>query len=163
MVDDIIAEPELPFPVLGGVVSVPVYGPDGKINTKPGYDYSSRLYFSPPEGFRLPSVPKFPTESDVVSALDYLLNNALVDFPFDGPNNGKAERAHALCMLLQPFARQLIKGATPIFLIAKPSPGTGASKLVDIYSLITTGRRATAQTESRQEEELRKRITAVLA
>lgn len=163
VVDDILATPVLPFPVLGGIVSVPVYGADGKIKTTPGYDPSSKLFYAPMEGFEVPRVSPKPTEEEVEVALELLLDNLLVDFPFDGPGNGRAEKAHALCMILQPFARQLIDGSTPIYLIAKPTPGTGASKLVDIYSLITSGEKATAQTETKQEDELRKRITAVLA
>lgn len=156
------ADPNLPFPVLGGIVTAPVFGADGKINTTPGYSASSQLYYEPPTGFEVPEVSAKPTEEEVDRAIELLMRNALVDFPFDGPDNGNAEKAHALCMVLQPFARQLINGATPIHLIVKPTPGTGASKLVNIYSLISTGEDAVAQTETRNEDEIRKRITSVL-
>lgn len=161
IVQHILATPEPPFPVLSGIVTAPVFGPDGKIETKPGYAQSSQLFFEPGD-LEIPSVPCKPTDNDVDRALDLLMGNALVDFPFDGPEGGQSERAHALCMVLQPFARQLINGATPIYLIVKPTPGTGASKLVNIYSMISTGREATAQTETRSEDEFRKRITSVL-
>lgn len=162
VVEDIDANPDPGFPVLSGIVTAPVFGPDGKLSTKPGYDPSSQLFFEPPEGLRVEKVAAEPSEADVQRALDLLMGNALVDFPFDGPNNGQSERAHALCMILQPFARQLIGGATPIYLIVKPTPGTGASKLVNIYSLLSTGEEAVAQTETRSEDEIRKRITSVL-
>lgn len=162
VVKHILADPNLPFPVLGGIVTAPVFGADGKINTTPGYDYSSQLYYEPPANFSIPKVVEVPTEGDVSKALELLMGNVLVDFPFDGPADGASERAHALCMLLQPFARQLVNGATPIYLIVKPTPGTGASKLVNIFSLISTGEEAVAQTETRNEDEIRKRITSVL-
>jgi len=162
VVKHILADPALPFPVLGGIVTAPVFGADGKINTKPGYDHSSQLYYEPPANFAVPKISEKPTEDEVDEALDLLMRNVLVDFPFDGPDDGAAERAHALCMLLQPFTRQLISGATPIYLIVKPTPGTGASKLVNIFSLISTGEEAVAQTETRSEDEIRKRITSVL-
>jgi glutaredoxin len=162
VVKHILADPALPLPVLGGIVTAPVFGADGKIRTKTGYDTSSELYFEPPEGLVIPPVTPQPNGEEVAKAVDLLMGNALVDFPFDGPNAGQSERAHALCMVLQPFARQLISGPTPIYLIVKPTPGTGASKLVNIYSLISTGEEATAQTETRSEDEIRKRVTSVL-
>jgi hypothetical protein len=162
VVADILANPDTQFPVLSGIVTAPVFGPDGKINTKPGYDPSSQLYFEPAGGLKIQKVSEKPTSDDVAKSLDLLMGNALVDFPFDGPNGGQSERAHALCMILQPFARQLIDGATPIYLIVKPTPGTGASKLVNIYSLLSSGEEAVAQTETRSEDEIRKRITSVL-
>jgi hypothetical protein len=160
VVKHILANPALEFPTLGGIVTAPVFGADGVINTSRGYSRSSQLYFEPPEGLKVPFVPHEPTKEDMDYALDLLMENALVDFPFDGPNSGVSERAHALCMVLQPFARQLIGGATPIYLIVKPTPGTGASKLVNIYSLISTGEEAIAQTETRSEDEIRKRVTS---
>jgi len=163
VVDDILANPSPNFPPLYGVANAPVFGADGTLLTTPGYSHSSMLYFAPTEGFNIPKIPKKPSQADVDKALDLLLGNVLVDFPFDGPDNGAAERAHALCMLLQPFVRQMIDGPCPIHLIAKPTPGTGASKLVGVYSLIAHGESAIAQTECRGEDEMRKRITSVLA
>jgi hypothetical protein len=163
VVNDILANPSPPFPILTGIVTAPVFGPDGKITTTPGYDKSSQLFFEPSNGLTIRPISDIPSEGEVAKALDLLMGNALVDFPFDGPHGGQSERAHALCMVLQPFARQLIGGgSTPIYLIVKPTPGTGASKLVNIYSLISTGEDAVAQTETRSEDEIRKRITSVL-
>ena len=162
VVRHILANPEPPFPILTGIVTAPVFGRDGQITTTPGYDPSSKLFFEPTGELQIASVPETPTRDDVERAVDLLMGNALIDFPFDGPNDGMSEKAHALCMVLQPFARQLIDGPTPIYLIVKPTPGTGASKLVNIYSLISTGEDAVAQTEARSEDEIRKRITSVL-
>jgi hypothetical protein len=162
VVEDILANPDSGFPVLSGIVTAPVFGPDGKIETNPGYDPSSQLYFYPSADLDIPKVPNKPTEAELAEALDLLMGNALIDFPFDGPCGGQSERAHALCMVLQPFARQLISGSTPIYLIVKPTPGTGASKLVNIYSILSTGEDAVAQTETNSEDEMRKRITSVL-
>lgn len=163
VVDDIMSEADPPFPPLYGICNAPVFGRDGKLLTAPGYSHSSQLYFAQPANFTLPPVSRNPSREEVARALDLLLGNSLVDFPFDGPNAGEAERAHALCMILQPFVRQLIDGPTPIYLVAKPTPGTGASKLIGIYSLIAHGELAIAQTEAKQEDEIRKRITSVLA
>jgi hypothetical protein len=61
-----------------------------------------------------------------------------------------------------PFARDLIDGPTPLHLFEKPSPGTGATLLVDMLSLPATGRALATMTEGRDEDEWRKRITAKL-
>ncbi len=82
----------------------------------------------------------------------------LGDFPFVG--NG--EIAHGVAALLLPFARDLIDGPTPLHLFEKPSPGTGATLLVDMLALPATGQPIPTMTEGRDEDEWRKRMTAKL-
>jgi hypothetical protein len=82
----------------------------------------------------------------------------LGEFPF----TGEAERAHALALLLLPFVRPMIAGPTPLHLIEKPAPGTGATLMVDAMSLVTTGVGASVMVEGRDENEWRKRLTAKL-
>jgi hypothetical protein len=150
----------LVLPVLQGVVSAPVFGADGTIRTEAGYSSASGVFYDP-RGLTVPDVPSCPSQGDVDKAKG-LLDEALCDFPFDGSNGAESERAHMLGLLLLPFARQMIAGPTPIHLIVKPTPGTGASKLVNAWSLIAHGCEAATQTETRQEDEWRKRITSVL-
>ena len=64
--------------------------------------------------------------------------------------------------MLQPFARELIDGATPLYLFEKPSPGTGATLLVDMLTFPSTGGPIATMTEGSDEDEWRKRITAKL-
>ena len=87
-----------------------------------------------------------------------LLDDLLGEFPF----TGKAERAHALALLLLPFVRSMIEGATPLHMIEKPTPGTGATLMVDAISVITAGTNASVMVEGRDDEEWRKRLTAKL-
>jgi len=103
-------------------------------------------------------IPDRPTRADLEQAKDLILSQLLGDFPF----TNEAERAHAVALILLPFIRGLIDGPTPLHLIEKPSPGTGASLLIDIVSYVTTGRPVTAMTEGRDEDEWRKRLTARL-
>lgn len=105
IIEDILARPEPPLPILMGIVNAPVYSAEGVLNLSPGYDPASKLYYSPQDGFSLPTVPQKPTKEHVDEALDLLLGNALIDFPFDGPGDGVCEKTHALAMILQPFAR----------------------------------------------------------
>ena len=58
--------------------------------------------------------------------------------------------------------RSLIDGPTPLHLIEKPTPGTGATLMVDAIATILTGAGASVMTEGRDDEEWRKRVTAKL-
>jgi hypothetical protein len=73
-----------------------------------------------------------------------------------------ADRAHSVALLLLPFVRSMIDGPTPLHLIEKPSPGTGGTLLIQALAMVATGSEASIMTEARDEEEWRKRITAVL-
>ena len=74
----------------------------------------------------------------------------------------EAERAHALALLLLPFVRPMISGPTPLHMVEKPAPGTGATLMVDAISIIATGTSASVMVEGRDEDEWRKRLTAKL-
>lgn len=161
-VEDVLATSEPPLPVLLGIVNAPTFAPDGALDTEPGYHPASRLLYIPDPGFDVPAVPEHPTAEDIADARRLLVEELFADFPFDGPNDGAAERAHAMALLLQASARQLIDGATPIFLVDKPTPGSGAGLLVDVISMITTGHPATATTEARDDGEMRKKLTSFL-
>ena len=56
----------------------------------------------------------------------------------------------------------LISGPTPLHLIEKPSPGTGAGLLVDILFWPALGRELVAMAEGRDDDQWRKRLTAKL-
>lgn len=150
-IKDVLATPDPSVPVLAGVVAVPVFGSDGELITTPGYHRSSRLLYEPPAGFTLPPVPASPSSAEIAAARGLLLDDLLGDFPF----TGEAERAHALALLLLPFVRPMISGPTPLHLIEKPSPGTGATLMVEAIAQITTAAPASIMVEGREEEEWR--------
>ncbi len=127
----------------------PVFAPDGTLQTEPGYHPASRTFYAPTNGLSVRSVPEIPTREDVEYAVDPLAHELIGEFPFVGD----AERAHAIALLLLPFARDLIDSATPFHLIEKPSPGTGATLLVDMLSYPAIGHAITAMTEGRDEDE----------
>ena len=77
-------------------------------------------------------------------------------------SSADADRLIAFAAMLGPFARALVDGSTPLHLIEAPTPGTGKGLLADIIAIPSTGRRAATITEARNEEEWRKRITAML-
>lgn len=165
--DDILQHDDLDFPVLNGIVNTPffVQTPEAiKLVSTPGYNAPSGYLYKPAPGLLVSPVPESPSARDVARAKDLILENVYADFPFDDGDdtNGAASRAHTLCLLLQPFMRGVIDGPTPGFFISKPSPGTGAGKMVDATMLIATGSPGEARTETKDEDERRKSIVAAL-
>ena len=158
LVKSILATPDPALPVLAGIVNTPVFGSDGTLLTEPGYHAEAKLLYHPAPGFTLPAIPARPSSEDIAQARALLLEDLLGDFPFVA----EAERAHALSLLLLGFVRSMIDGATPLHVIEKPTPGTGATLMVDAIAAVLTGAGASVMTEGRDEEEWRKRLTAKL-
>lgn len=165
------------FPVIERVADVPVFGPNGELLTTNGYHPGSRIWLNARLQF-LP-VPNVITEADVSRACE-IFAYVLQDFPFsdvftgndplpvrteDGGANwerGIASRAHAICLLLQPFARALIRGSTPMFFIDKPVKGTGAGYLANILGSMLHDSVLPVTPPPEKEEEFEKRITSFL-
>ncbi len=156
VIQNMLAMPEIPLPVLERIVEAPVYGPDGVVETRPGYHPSSRTYYAG-NAIELQPVSANPTSLEVAQASDAVFE-LLNDFPF----SSNADRLTAVAGMLGPFARSVIDGSTPLHLIEAPTPGTGKGLLADLIAIPSTGRRAATITEARNEEEWRKRITAML-
>lgn len=156
---DLLALPDPSLPYLEAVVTTPVFTPRGDLLATPGYDPDSRLWYEPTPGFTLPDVPAKPTEDDAAEAVRLLTEELLVDFPFAA----ESDEAHALAALTLPFVRRLIPGCAPIHLIEAPVPGAGKSLFADLISIVARGRACEATTLTRDENEARKKITAMLA
>ena len=159
VVKSVLATPDPGLPVLLGIVNTPVFGRNGTLLTAPGYHPDARLLYAPAPGLRAcrrsPRVRRPPT---MAAARELICDELLGDFPFIGA----AERAHAVALLLLGFLRGMIDGPTPLHLIEKPTPGTGATLMVDAIATILTGAGASVMTEGRDDEEWRKRVTAKL-
>ena len=158
LVKTLLATPDAGLPVLAGIVATPVFGRAGTLLTEQGYHRDARLLYHPAPGFRLPPVPERPTAEEIAEARSLLLEDLLGDFPFAS----EAERAHAVALLLLGFVRAMVDGPTPLHLIEKPAPGTGATLMVDAIATILTGVGASVMTEGRDDDEWRKRLTAKL-
>jgi hypothetical protein len=157
VVRDILATPDLPLPVLSRIVGAPVIAPDGSLHIEAGYSPTSRCFYHPAQDFSLRPIADSPTPEHVSQARD-LIMELVWDFPFVSD----AERAHAIGLLLLPFVRDLIDGPTPLHLIEKPSPGTGASLLASVLTHPAIGFDLPVMTEGTSEADWRKRITAKL-
>lgn len=158
VVKSVLATPDPALPVLVGIVNTPVFGRGGTLLTTPGYHPDARLLYAPTPGFVVPTIPAKPSAAEITAARNLLCEDLLGDFPFVGP----AEIAHVIALLLLGFLRGMIDGPTPLHLIEKPSPGSGATLMVDAVATILTGSGASVMTEGRDDDEWRKRVTAKL-
>lgn len=156
---DLLVLPEPRLPALEGIVSAPVFLRWGRLLATPGYDAESRLWYEPSRDLQLPAIPQVPTEADVEGAVQLLTEDLLVDFEFAA----ESDLAHALAALLLPFVRRLIDGPTPVHLLEAPTPGSGKSLLADLISIVALGRSCEATTVTRNEDESRKKLTAILS
>lgn len=158
LVKSVLATPDPALPVLVGIVNTPVFGRNGKLLTTSGYHPDARLLYIPQPNFALPPISERPTSQDREAARILICQDLLIDFPFVSPS----EHAHAVALLLLGFVRSMVDGPTPLHLIEKPTPGTGATLMVDAIATILTGSGASVMTEGRDDEEWRKRVTAKL-
>lgn len=158
VVKSVLATPDPALPVLVGIVNTPVFGKGGALLTTPGYHPDARLLYAPTPGFTLPAIPARPSAAEIAAARNLLCEDLLGEFPFVGP----AEMAHVIALLLLGFLRGMIDGPTPLHLIEKPTPGSGATLMVDAVATILTGSGASVMTEGRDDDEWRKRVTAKL-
>jgi len=142
------------FPSISALISSPTLRPDGSLLSVPGYDASTGLLLlnSP----AMPLIALRPTRADAKDALRVLIE-LLVEFPFCDEDS----RSVALSLILS----VLLRGAldfVPLHLITATSSGSGKSFIVDIASMIATGKSAAVVAATRSADELEKRIGAEL-
>lgn len=146
-----------------GLSTTPFLRPDGSIVQVPGYDERSQVVFLP--GNTFPEVPDSPTREQAIEALSTVLY-PLQDFPWKRVKHEDRERSPALsayiAMLLTLVLRPAIDGAIPGWLIIANTRGTGKSRLVHFASMLVFGEFADPKVFSRDDEEVRKKITAML-
>ena len=139
-----------------GIVTSPVLRANGSILQKTGYDIASGLFVDLTEEF--PEITSTPSADDTQRAVAMLFD-LVADFPF----RDAGSRSGWLASLLTPLAREAYRGCTgPLFLFDANVRGSGKSLLADINSLVVTGREATRLTAPRDDDEARKRITALV-
>ena len=157
LVTDVLGLAAWPFPPLAGLIEAPALRPDGSIISQPGYDAVTGLLYIPSAGLVVPPIPEHLTVEDAYAARAKL-EDAIGEFPYaDDPS-----RANALAMFITPTVRPALRGNVPLGLVNKPRAGSGASLLVETIGRVATGRPPTTITAPKSEEEMRKRLTAVL-
>ncbi|MCC0809525.1 hypothetical protein FPV16_25555 [Methylobacterium sp. W2] len=147
---------EWSLPPVAGIITTPTLRPDGSILDRPGYDPATRLLLVEDAELRMPEIAEHPTRDDARRALDLLIE-LLDGFPFVGP----LDRAVALSGLMIGVLRGAMDVA-PLHAIRAHTPGDGKSYLVDLISLVATGRRCPVITAGKTEEESEKRLGSML-
>lgn len=158
------------YPGLKGVTSNPFFTKTGELVTEQGYHDESQIYYAPGD-FVIPGVSRNPSLEEAQAAIDMLVDE-LADFPFDGLSRnqikaqfwdgGVPSLVNFLSALLLPFMREMIDGRTPGHVINKPRPGTGASYLVDVLSIINTGEETPPHKPSEDKVEFAKALVGLL-
>jgi putative DNA primase/helicase len=158
LIEDMLATPNPPLPVVTRVTECPTFAPDGTLQTAMGYHPASQTYYAPPSGLEIPPVPATPSTADLAEAKRLVLDELLADFPFVSD----ADRAHLVGLGLLPSARDLIPGPTPLHMVEAPMPGSGKGLAVEAALRAGCGRNIGAIAQARDDDEMRKRVTAML-
>lgn len=140
---------------LAAIIDAPTLRPDGSILAGEGYDVATGLLVVGDQS-KFPAIPVEPSKDEALAALERL--NVLVGgFPFVGD----ADRSVALSAILTACIRRSLPTA-PMHCFSAPTAGSGKSTLVDVASIIATGRRAPVMSQGRDEAEQEKRLGAAL-
>lgn len=142
-------------PVLLRVSPVPYFGANGRLIQTPGYDERSMIFYAPIIDVK--PIPTRPTARDIAAAVS-IVDTTLQDFPFAS----QADKAHAIALGIEPFARAMIDGPMPIHLFESPTPGTGKGLLADVMLRASLGGYPRRQPAPDSDAEYRKVITAAV-
>ena len=158
VVVDMLAYPSqfIPLPRLERVSSAPLFTAGGELLVANGY-YPCGTLLQADADLTVAPVPPLPTESHLIDA-ERILTELLVDFPFVQT----ADRTNAIALMILSFARDLIDGPTPLHLIEAPQAGTGKGLLANLLLMPGCGSQIGAMSCGRDEDETRKRLTAML-
>ena len=143
------------LPNLAGIISAPTLRPDGSLLQASGYDKTTGLILDT-QGVSYPPITDRPSRDEARAALA-VLSRLIQTFPFVTP----ASRSVALTAILTAILRRSLPTA-PLHAFTAPVPGSGKSMLVDLASIIATGRTAGVIAQGKTEEELEKRLGAML-
>ena len=144
------------LPSLFGIVNAPFLRADGTTCEGPGYDPDNGLLYIPERGV-FPPIPTNPSKGDAEAALQRLKDRLLAEFPFVAD----VDRSVALSAFLTAFDRHAMATA-PLHAFTSPSAGTGKSLLVDLISILLSGRLAPVIAQGHTAEETEKRIASAL-
>lgn len=147
------------------ILYTPIFTADGSLVTETGY-YPELSMLMADTGFTV-DVPVNPTQEDAYNAMLVLRDELLCDFPFldfdvQGNERREPSEANALAMIITPFMRRMINGCTPVFFIAKPTPGTGGTLLGCVPMLIFDGAYSAPMRYTQNEEEMQKGLLAAI-
>jgi DNA polymerase-1 len=143
------------FAPLDRVARAPFIRPDGTVCQANGYDQDTGAMVVMDDQLTAIQVPDHPTDAEVALARKLLVEEWLGDFPF----HSAADLANALALVLTPFVRGLMD-KVPMAVIDGLQMGVGKNLLADCVNLLATGHATEPLPWTRDDEEVRKVITA---
>lgn len=149
------------FPAIQGITAAPILDKSGTIQAQPGYCSATRTYYHETSGQPLLSAVIPSTKEAAMAAYNNLFHSEdglLGEFPF----KDLASKAHTLAYILTPFVREMIQGATPLFLFQAPKQGTGKSLLAETGAKMFAGQNVAMLTVPQREEDWEKTILSTL-
>lgn len=153
---NILSQPSWNLPRLEEIISCPVFNREGRLLTQAGYHPSLEAYIDLKT--EVPVIPTKPTENEVKTAKNLIINDLLHDFPFAD----QASVANTIALALVFYVRPMIDGPVPLYMITAPKHGSGKTLLVDSLASIANGKLPASMPEGGSDDEWRKRITALL-
>jgi DNA polymerase I-like protein with 3'-5' exonuclease and polymerase domains len=143
------------FAPLDRVARAPFVRPDGSVCQSNGYDEATGAMVVMDDVLTQISVPESPTDSETAMARKLLMDEWLGDFPF----HSVADRANALALVLTPFVRGQVD-KVPLAVVDGLQMGVGKNLFADCVNILATGGPAEPLPWTRDDEEVRKVITA---
>lgn len=153
----LVCDPAPPVPVLKRIVTAPIFTAKGQLLDVSGTCADGIIYL-PPKNLRLLTIPRSPTEEQIRSAVKFIKEDLLVDFPFAS----EFEFANCAAALITPFVREMVSGPTPLFWIDKSTGGAGGTLLSWVIAVPILGCVPSAVTAPRDEAEWRRLILSTL-
>lgn len=139
---------------LRATTTFPVLSSSGEVRSSRAYDAETKTLFIGDVAVQL---PEKPSQADAGEAVARILN-VVQDFPFADD----AHRSAWLAALLTPLSRFAHDGNVPLVLVQANAPRVGKTRLVQVISYILTGAESPAITQTKGEEETRKRALPLL-
>jgi hypothetical protein len=153
----LVSDPAPPVPILKRIVTAPIFTVRGQLLDVP-CAYADGIVYLPPMNLRLPTIPARPTKKQVRSAVAFIKNELLFDFPFASAS----ELTNCIAALITPFVREMISGPTPLFWVDKSTGGAGGTLLSSVTVAAFLGCVPSGLTAPGDEAEWRRLILSTL-
>lgn len=142
---------------LHGVITTPVFRPDGTLLQQPGYDPSCSVIYRP-QMRGIPLVSANPSRAELVAAKALLLG-VVADFPF---KCREVAQSVWLSTIFTRFLRFAGVNRAPMFVVSAGAAGSGKGLFVDTSAIISEGAMAWKRSKACDDAEIERAIGAAV-
>lgn len=144
---------------LVGIIEHPALKADGELVSGHGFDRRTGFYTRVPDAL-VPTLPDKITPQTAADSYNWIVTEALADFPFAS----ELDRAGAVAMLLTAVQRRLMIGGegAPMFAISAPVQSSGKTALARLTSYLVHGVGLAVTSWPSNDEEMGKHLLAIL-